>query len=91
MKTCPTCGQSMPVERLGVAMSPFKAKIFDAIQGSGKTGIPSDELYNSIFKPRSRNCMKAHIWQINAMIASHRIINTSNEKLSGRFYKLVKL
>lgn len=86
MKICPTCGQSMPIERLGVILSPFKAKIFDTVKQGGKTGIKPDDLYNKVFKPRSRNCMKSHIWQINELIGPHRINSVS--KQHERYYRL---
>lgn len=87
MKTCPTCGQPMPIERLGVTLSPFKAKIFDAVQSRGQTGIRPDELYKTVIKPRSRNCMKSHIWQINERIIPNRIVCVSNNR--QRYYRLV--
>ena len=68
---CPKCGQALPVTRAGVAMSALKPRIFDAIKRTGPDGIECADLYELIFATRgsSRETMKAHVWQLNELIA----------------------
>ena len=55
---CPHCGAPLREERLGVRMTPLKARIFDAI----KRGCASSHL-------REMGCYRTHVYQINDMIA----------------------
>jgi hypothetical protein len=58
-------------------MTAFKARLFDLIQRAGMDGIPSDDLFSLLYPGGggSRQTLKAHVWQINEMIADegHRI------------------
>jgi hypothetical protein len=69
VSACPHCGCE---ERLRVRMSPLKARIFDAIKRAGNTGISADDLWGIAFagRSRSRETLKAHVWQINDMLAA---------------------
>jgi hypothetical protein len=92
---CHSCGQSLPEIRLGVRLTPFKARLFDLVKRGGINGIHSDDLYSLIYPEGggSRQTLKAHIWQINEMIAdegyrivgrgsSYRLVNTSKQAIS---------
>jgi hypothetical protein len=67
----PLLGQALPEKRLGVHMTAFKARLFDLIQRAGIDGIPSDDLFSLLYPGGggSRHTLKAHVWQINEMIA----------------------
>src|SRR5262245_47653470 len=84
---CDHCGQSLPEIRLGVRLTPFKARLFDLVRRSGIDGIHSDDLYSLLYSEGggSRHTLKAHIWQINEMIADE------GYRIEGRgsFYRLV--
>jgi hypothetical protein len=67
MKWCPSCGQPMPILRLGVKLTPLKARLYDAVQFRGGDGILTDTVC-TIFGMNSRT-LKAHIHQINQIIA----------------------
>lgn len=58
-RKCPCCGASLLEERLGVRMTPLKARLFDAI----KRGCPSSSLREM------HACYRSHVWQIKEMIA----------------------
>jgi hypothetical protein len=68
---CPCCGQPMPEVRLGVKLTPLKARIFDIVKRAGNDGILADELFKMVYeeRKRSRHSLKAHVWQINDVIA----------------------
>ena len=57
----------MPLLRLGVKLTPMKARIFDAVQFRGGDGILIDTLSDIFGMPN--NTLKAHIHQINEIIA----------------------
>jgi hypothetical protein len=84
---CDHCGQSLPEIRLGVRLTPFKARLFDLVRRSGIDGIHSDDLYSLLYPEGggSRHTLKAHIWQINELIADE------GYRIEGRgsFYRLV--
>jgi hypothetical protein len=69
MQVCPHCQQPVPEYRLGVRLTPLKARIFDVIKRSGDHGISPDELFNICLRERdtrpSKLSLKAHINQIN--------------------------
>jgi len=66
--TCACCGK--PV-RLGVALSPLKARLFDVIERAGPDGITGDDLFAIVFSERHarRKTMVVHVVQINRLIA----------------------
>ncbi len=58
-------------ERLGVRLTPLKARILDTIKRAGDTGIHSDDLYGIAFQDRQQRSMetlKSHIHQINDLL-----------------------
>jgi hypothetical protein len=76
--------------RLGIRLTAFKARLFDLVQRGGIDGISSDDLCSALYPDGggSRQTLKAHIWQINEMIAdegyridgrgsSYRLVNMS--------------
>jgi hypothetical protein len=60
-RVCPECGQPIAEHRLGVRLTPLKARIFDAIRRYGEERIKCAELGN----PRT---VKAHVSQINDLL-----------------------
>jgi len=53
--------------RAGVRMTTAKARIFDLVKLSGEEGIPAAALAQTLNV--SPETIKAHVWQINEMIA----------------------
>src|SRR5262245_42967317 len=86
---CDRCGQALPEIRLGVRLTAFKARLFDLVRRSGIDGIHSDDLYSLLYPDGggSRHTLKAHIWQINELIADE------GYRIEGRssFYRLVNI
>src|SRR5262245_12764897 len=68
---CHYCGQALPELRLGVRLTALKARLFDLVQRSGIDGISSDDLCSLLYPDGggSHQTLKAHVWQINEMIA----------------------
>src|SRR5262245_12961625 len=83
-EVCPHCHQTLRVSRLGVSLSPLKARILDLITRAGPDGIAGDDLFRLVFedrrgwrsKPIRRTTLKSHIWQINDALdgTGHRIM-----------------
>ena len=50
---------------------PVQGSVFDLVKGGGIDGIHSDDLYSLLYPEGggSRHTLKAHVWQINEMIA----------------------
>jgi hypothetical protein len=70
---CPHCHQPIAHERLGVVLTPLKAAIVDAIKRAGELGISSESLMRDLYldrKPASKFTIKAHVWQINELLAA---------------------
>ena len=66
---CPTCHQPITIERLGVRMSPLKARLVDRIKQSGDLGITVRELIDDLFGgARTRNCVSQHLKHINDLL-----------------------
>jgi hypothetical protein len=69
---CPHCGQPIAHERLGVVLTPLKAAIVDRIKWAGDLGRSSESLVRELYLDRftvSRTTLKAHVWQINELLA----------------------
>jgi len=62
-RCCNYCGQPLPDIRLGVKLTPEKARIFDHIQRCGEWGISGPHLAELTRK--NLKCVQAHIFQIN--------------------------
>jgi hypothetical protein len=77
---CPHCGQPLPEIRLGVRLTPLKARIFDLVQRGGRDGIDRSDLFDIVFggTGRCRGTLKSHIVQINGLIADE------GYRISGR-------
>ena len=59
-------------ERLGVRLTPLKAAIVDRIKWAGDLGRSSESLVRELYLDRftvSRTTLKAHVWQINELLA----------------------
>jgi hypothetical protein len=66
---CPSCRRPLPEMRLGIRLTPFKARLFDAISHSGDGGIMLDDLYEIVCtEGQSRKTLVVHIWQINDLL-----------------------
>lgn len=69
MAVCPHCHQPIAHERLGVSLTPLKARILDRIKRAGDLGISSEAVVHDLYfdrKPVSTLTVKAHVWQINS-------------------------
>jgi hypothetical protein len=86
---CDSCGQALPEIRLGVRLTAFKARLFDLVRRSGINGIHSDDLYSLLYPDGggSRHTLKAHVWQINELIADEGCRIEGH----GSFYRLVNI
>src|SRR5262245_7042895 len=86
---CHYCGQALPELRLGVRLTALKARLFDLVQRSGIDGISSDDLCSLLYPDGggSHQTLKAHVWQINEMIADE------GYRIDGRgsFYRLINM
>jgi hypothetical protein len=86
---CQSCGQALPEKRLGIRLTAFKARLFDLVRRAGIDGISSDDLWSLLYPDGggSRETLKAHIWQINELIADE------GYRIEGRdsFYRLVNI
>jgi hypothetical protein len=69
---CPHCGQPIASERLGVRLTPLKARIIDVIKAAGEVGVSSAELVYDVYGDRARvpltSAIKSHVWQINEVL-----------------------
>lgn len=85
MRHCSYCGQPLPEIRLGVRLTPLKARIFDLIQRGGQDGIDRGDLFELVFggAGQCRETLKAHIHQINELIedSGYRIVGHSVARL----------
>jgi hypothetical protein len=73
MAVCPHCHQPIAHERLGVVLTPLKAAIVDRIKWAGDLGRSSESLMHELYldrRPVSRTTLKAHVWQINELLAA---------------------
>jgi hypothetical protein len=90
-KRCAHCGQEIPERRLGIRLSPLKAKIFDLIQRAGKDGIEGLHLFYRYGRQSNTkySVMKCHIYQINEKLVStdYTIDVTRNGRNNG-IYRL---
>jgi dihydropteroate synthase len=57
--------------RLGVSLSPLKARIFDAIRRASPAGVPGELLIEDLGLPITRKTLKAHVWQINDRLSEN--------------------
>lgn len=69
---CSKCHQPINHERLGVRLSPLKARIIDLIKAAGDIGISTGELLRELYhpsaQPKSVNTVRMHICQINDVL-----------------------
>lgn len=75
----------IPEMRLGVRLTPLKARIFDLVQRAGRDGIDRGDLFSLVFggTGQCRETLKAHIFQINDLIedTGYRIVGHSVARL----------
>ena len=81
LRHCSHCGQILPTRRLGVRMTPLKARIFDIVQRGGQDGVPREELRAIVGLTMAS--IKAHIHQINESIEDEgwKIVGRGNARL----------
>lgn len=86
LRLCLHCGQPTPEMRLGIRLTPLKTRLFDAIRRAGSDGITSDQLINELALPITRATLKAHVYQINELLAEtdYRIIGRGGYRLTSR-------
>lgn len=77
-RKCPHCGAPLREERLGVRMTPLKARLFDAV----KRGCPSSSLREI------SACYRSHVWQIKDMIEGAGWTIQCGK--GNRYFKLVR-
>ena len=87
-RRCPYCGGPLIDFRLGVRLSPLKARIFDLVQRAGRDGISGVDLHELAYTGTARPgaaTIKAHIHQIN------EVLDGTGYRIVGRgTYRLVK-
>jgi hypothetical protein len=66
---CKLCGAPLRPQRVGVAMTPLKARIFDVVKRAGECGISTADLRMVLGHRVSNITLRAHIWQINEILA----------------------
>jgi hypothetical protein len=70
---CPHCHQPIRQERAGVHLGPVKVHIFDALKAAGDIGVSAEELIHQLahegMGAKSRHTIKAHIYQLNELLA----------------------
>jgi hypothetical protein len=81
---CPYCKRPIQVERFGIRLSPLKAALLDQIRSSGDIGISNAELLAADCyrerRPVSPTTIKAHVAQINDMLAATCWRNRSDRR-----------
>jgi hypothetical protein len=65
-RNCHYCGQKLPEVRLGVKLSPLKARIVDFVMRAGDDGILVADL--CAFMKLEHRCLRSHVHQINEAI-----------------------
>ena len=89
MAICPRCHQPVRTERFGVYLPQHKARIVDAIKQAGDIGITPAELifaawpHGAVVNART---VKAHVWQINELLAGTDFeIHSDRSRGQGRY------
>jgi hypothetical protein len=83
-KRCSHCGQLMREQRAGIFLSPLKAAILDRIKAAGELGVSTDEIIADCYagrRPVEVHTIKAHVWQINSLLASTEWAIRSDRRL----------
>lgn len=68
---CPHCHARIGCERLGVHLSPLKARILDLIKAAGEVGISARQVSNEVYRDlpaRRPNTVGVHVYQINELL-----------------------
>ena len=83
----------MASDRLGIPLTPLKARIFDAIRRAGPDGIGGDAIIQELGLPVSRTTLKAHVWQINTRLAEngYKIVGYGGYRLLKRHTMMIAL
>jgi hypothetical protein len=83
-RTCPFCHQHYAVERLGVRLTPLKARIVDYIKAGGDLGASTEELRHELYSSKDivSATVRVHIHQINDLLESTNWIIRSETDLA---------
>jgi hypothetical protein len=83
----------MASDRLGIPLTPLKARIFDAIRRAGPNGIGGDAIIHELGLPVSPTTLKAHVWQINTRLAEngYKIVGYGGYRLLKRHTMMIAL
>jgi len=88
-RTCPLCHQHYAVERLGIRLTPLKARIVDYIKASGDLGASTEELRHELYSSKDvvGATVRVHIHQINDLLESTKwIIRSESDLALPRWY-----
>ncbi len=87
-RCCPYCSQPLPEIRMGVRLSPLKARIFDLILRSADNGITREDIHAIAFDgcDRDANNISVHVAQIN-----DRLVETEYRIVGRGFYRLKRV
>ena len=86
---CPHCHLPMVHERLGVPLTPLKARIVDYIKANGDLGASTEELRHELYSSKDvhRATVRVHIHQINDLLESTNwIIRSETDLALPRWY-----
>ncbi len=91
-RLCPYCNQALPEVRLGVRLTPLKARLFDLVQRGGEDGIPGNDLRDILWPDEqlSVKTLAVHVNQINELIEDegYRIKGSMSRPSVFRLVKL---
>lgn len=81
---CPTCNRPLPDIRLGIELTPLKARMFDLIKSSGDNGCTVQRMNDKIWDGNSnRSNIKSHIFQLNEMLSDTEYVITQTTPRYG--------
>lgn len=97
---CPHCGAVLKFNRVGIRLTPIKARLFDLIKASGDIGTSLTELASTVYPQASSpsryvDSVKSHINQMNDILVEteYRIV-ADRERAAGmqrqRLYRLTR-
>jgi hypothetical protein len=74
IQICPHCGQPYHHHRLGVDLTPLKARIVDIVRAAGDIGVSKREIHYELYQgyqhARNTDTVRTHLRQINDLLES---------------------